>query len=110
MLCSKLKQVGSRGLLRLCRSYGFREMGVFLDWGSLYQKDPSLFDANETPDAKPEGSEEREAFLQGLSGGSRFFGGAAYERSRSPEEKAAFARALHATVRERCGPSPRAML
>ena len=44
---------------------GFTEMGIFWDWASLYQKDPGLFDASETPDAKPEGA-ERDAFLADL--------------------------------------------
>ena len=34
----------------------FDDMGVFLDWCSIYQKDPALFDARETPEAKPEGA------------------------------------------------------
>ena len=33
---------------------GFQEMGVFWDWGSIYQKDPALFNPQETPEAKPE--------------------------------------------------------
>ena len=77
-------------------------MGVFLDWASVYQKDPSLFDPNETPDAKP--AEERKAFVQALAEKTKFFGGSRYEESRSPEEKAAFVRALHTTVR--CWPLP----
>ena len=49
LLCSRLKQVGKgRGLLRLCRAYGFRDMGVFIDWASMFQKDPALFDASES--------------------------------------------------------------
>ena len=33
----------------------FPDMGVFMDWASIHQKDPALFDASETPEAKPEG-------------------------------------------------------
>eukprot|EP00966_Prymnesium_polylepis_P068148 1584203-Prymnesium_polylepis.1 len=90
LLCSKLKQVGNSGLLRLCRSYGFKDMGVFLDWASIPQKDPSLYDPNETPEAKPEGSKERKAFTRDLSVKTKFFGGAEYVQSRPPQEKAAF--------------------
>ena len=28
------------GLLGVCQAYGFRDMGVFFDWASLFQKDP----------------------------------------------------------------------
>ena len=62
---------------------GFKEMGVFWDWLSLFQKDPSLYVAEPPPD------EPR--------------GGAAYEASRPPEQKAAFRRALHETHSERGG-------
>ena len=65
LLCSRLGQMErGQGLLKLCRKYGFRDMGVFWDWASLFQKDPSLFEASEAG------------------------GGAAYEASRSTEEKA----------------------
>eukprot|EP00966_Prymnesium_polylepis_P041101 953838-Prymnesium_polylepis.1 len=81
-----------------CASFkGFNEMGVFWDWGSIHQKDPALFDPSETPEAKPEGP-EREAFVADLKAGRRFYGGAAYEASRSEEEKAAFRYALHETM------------
>ena len=75
----------------------FPDMGVFLDWGSLHQKDPELFDPNERPEAKPEGA-EREAFVADLKAKRKFYGGAEYEASRSPEEKEAFGRALGDTM------------
>ena len=61
----------------------FPDMGVFMDWGSLFQKDPALFDASETPEAKPEA--ERAAFEDDLKAKRKFYGGEAYEKSRSPE-------------------------
>ena len=70
----------------------FPDMGVFWDWGSIYQKDPVLFDASETPEAKPEA--ERPAFLAALAEKRAFYGGAQYEESRTEEQKAAFRRAL----------------
>ena len=74
----------------------FPDMAVFLDWGSLHQKDPRLFDPTETPDAQPEA--ERSAFVAELKAGRRFYGGEAYEKSRSAAEYAAFKRGLHDTM------------
>jgi hypothetical protein len=31
------------GLLGVCQAYGFRDMGVFIDWASLFQKDPRMW-------------------------------------------------------------------
>jgi len=31
------------GLLGVCQAYGFRDMGVFFDWASLFQKDPKMW-------------------------------------------------------------------
>ena len=64
---------------------------------SIFQKDPLLFDAKETPAAYPEGP-EREAFLKDLKDKKKFYGGDAYEQSRTPEEKEAFTYALHETM------------
>ena len=88
---------GGRGLLGACRDYGFSDMGVFLDWGSLHQKDPELFDSSETPEAQPEA--ERAAFAADLKAGRRFYGGERYEQSRSEEDKQAFGRGLKQTIR-----------
>ena len=62
----------------------FDDMGVFLDWCSIYQKDPTLFDAHGTPEVKPEGV-ERDAFVEELNAGRAWYmyGGAAYENSRT---------------------------
>ena len=50
MLCTRLKALfpslgvlRRSGLLGVCQAYGFRDMGVFLDWASLFQKDPRLW-------------------------------------------------------------------
>ena len=64
---------------------------------SIFQKDPRLFDANETPDAHPEGP-ARDAFVQELKDKTKFYGGEAYEQSRTPAEKEAFTYALHETM------------
>ena len=87
---------GGRGLLGTCRDYGFSDMGVFLDWGSLHQKDPELFDSRETPEAQPEA--ERAAFAAELKAGRRFYGGERYAQSRSEEEQQAFGRGLKQTM------------
>ncbi len=84
----------------------FADMGVFWDWCSIYQKDPALFDAAETPEAKPEA--ERAAFEADLAAKLKFYGGAAYEASRTPEQKAAFGRALDGTMDVWCAPRRRA--
>ena len=75
----------------------FADMGVFIDWCAIYQKDPELFDERETPEAKPLGA-ERAAFVEALAAGTAFYGGKEYEESRTPEQKAAFRRALHETM------------
>ena len=44
LLCDKLNRLyGGRGLLGVCKDYGFSDMGVFIDWTSGYQKDPALW-------------------------------------------------------------------
>ena len=47
LLCTRLKTLFTSfgvlrrsGLLGVCQAYGFRDMGVFFDWASLFQKDP----------------------------------------------------------------------
>ena len=64
---------------------------------SIYQKDPSLFDEKETPEAKPEG-EERTAFIEGLKAKTKFYGGEKYEASRTDDEKRLFGVALSKTM------------
>ena len=50
LLCTRLKTLfpslgvlRRSGLLGVCQAYGFRDMGVFFDWASLFQKDPKLW-------------------------------------------------------------------
>jgi hypothetical protein len=50
LLCTRLKTLfpsfgvlRRSGLLGVCQAYGFRDMGVFFDWASLFQKDPELW-------------------------------------------------------------------
>jgi hypothetical protein len=68
---------GGKGLLKLCRRYGFRDMGVFVDWCSMFQMDPDSFDKG------PE----------------------AYKASRSAEETASFVTALTETMDLWCVPT-----
>ena len=84
--------VGEAGRLPVPPTLEGVDFGIFLDFSSIYQKEPSLFDARETPDGQP--AEQREAFEEDLAAGRRPFGGQAYEDSRSPEHKASFGRAL----------------
>ena len=82
----------------------FSDMAVFWDWGSIYQKDPRLFDPKETPEGQPEA--ERAAFIADLKAGRRAYGGAAYDASRSEAEYAAFKRGLHDTMDVWCAAQP----
>ena len=92
LMCERLKALyGGRGLLGACRDYGFSDMGVFLDWASIYQKNPALFDPKETPEAKSEAQSTMEAHVS-------FYGGEQYAKSRSDDEQAAFGRALKWTM------------
>ena len=50
-----------------------------------FQRDPTLFEASETPEAKEEG-EERDAFIAALKAKTAFYGGEAYDKSRSEAE------------------------
>ena len=50
LLCERLKALfpslgvlRNSGLLGVCQAYGFRDIGVFFDWASLFQKDPELW-------------------------------------------------------------------
>jgi hypothetical protein len=50
LLCTRLKTLfpslcllRRSGLLGVCQAYGFRDVGVFFDWASLFQKDPELW-------------------------------------------------------------------
>ena len=61
------------------------KVAVFYDYCSLFQRDPTLFEASETPEAKAEG-EERDAFEAALKAKTAFYGGEAYDKSRSEAE------------------------
>ena len=58
-----------------------------------FQRDPTLFEASETPEAKEEG-EERDAFIAALKAKTAFYGGEAYDKSRSEAEGRPFKAAL----------------
>ena len=60
---------------------------------ALFQRDPTLFEASETPEAKEEG-EERDAFIAALKAKTAFYGGEAYDKSRSEAEGRPFKAAL----------------
>ena len=68
-------------------------LAVFFDFCSLFQRDPTLFEASETPEAKAEG-EERDAFIAALKAKTAFYGGEAYDKSRSEAEGRPFKAAL----------------
>ena len=68
-------------------------LAVFFDFCSLFQRDPTLFEASETPEAKQEG-EERDAFIAALKAKTAFYGGEAYDKSRSEAEGRPFKAAL----------------
>ena len=68
-------------------------LAVFFDFCSLFQRDPTLFEASETPEAKEEG-EERDAFIAALKAKTAFYGGEAYDKSRSEAEGRPFKAAL----------------
>ena len=84
------KEKGARG-------YGAQllpsSLAVFFDFCSLFQRDPTLFEASETPEAKEEG-EERDAFIAALKAKTAFYGGEAYDKSRSEAEGRPFKAAL----------------
>ena len=87
---------GGRGLLGACRDYGFSDMGVFIDFGSGYQKDPALWRGWMSDQGVYVLSDEE---LRDLSNGEQLVAERrAYEASRTEEEKAAFDRMLHNTM------------
>ena len=57
----------------------------------------TIVKVGETPEAKLEGP-ARQEFIADLQAKRRFFGGAAYEQSRTAEQQASFRRALHGTM------------
>ena len=87
------------GLLGACRDYGFRDVGVFLDWASLYQNDPAHWKEWMADGAKFALSDEDLA-RSGSDGddGARLVAERARYQSRTAEERAAFKRALEGTM------------
>ena len=83
------EEVAGGGKARLLPS----SLAVFFDFCSLFQRDPTLFEASETPEAKEEG-EERDAFIAALKAKTAFYGGEAYDKSRSEAEGRPFKAAL----------------
>ena len=83
-----------RALRRLLEHIGSDadRCAVFWDFCALPQKDGALFDANETPEAQPEA--ERPAFIADLIAKRRFYGGEAYEKSRSSADNVTFKKGL----------------
>ena len=102
LLCDRLKNLyGGRGLLGACRDYGFADMGVFIDWGSGYQKDPTLWpvwmsvDEIRTMSESLSDEELKKAAVDGVQMVSER---RAYEGSRPKDQKDAFDRMLTRTM------------
>jgi len=88
---------GGRGLLAACRAYGYADMGVFLDWGSLYQKDPKLWKAWMN-DVRLLKQSDEELAASRTEGKRLVAERAAYDNSRDELQKAAFGRGLKHTM------------
>ena len=111
VLCQRLAALyGGRGLSGACREYGFSDMGVFLDWASLYQKDPALWHPWMTDATLMDMSDEQllargawaspsatESFAA-LDSARMVIQRQAYESSRTDAQKAAFSRGLMHTM------------
>ena len=68
LLCTRLKTLfpslgvlRRSGLLGVCQAYGFRDMGVFFDWASLFQKDPRLWTPAELVSEEERTEDQRRA-------------------------------------------------
>ena len=98
LLCDRLRKLyGGRGLLGVCQDYGFSDMGVFLDWGSGYQKDPTLW-RDWMEDKETFGLSDKDLEKTAVDGAQMAVERRAYEASRTPEQKDAFHRMLHNTM------------
>jgi hypothetical protein len=98
LLCDRLRKLyGGRGLLGACQDYGFSDMGVFLDWGSGYQKDPTLW-RDWMEDKETFGLSEKDLEKTAVDGEQMAAERHAYEASRTPEQKEAFHRMLLNTM------------
>ena len=88
-----------RGFLAACLAYGFSDMGVFVDWGSGYQKDPALWLHWMADRALYELDDEELLRRKGPTDGAQMVAERRrYEASRSNEQTAAFHRMLHNTM------------
>ena len=86
LLCTRLKTLfpslgvlRRSGLLGVCQAYGFRDMGVFFDWASLFQKDhkkwtPAEFVAEEerTEDQRRDAKLYRESKTEAQAQAAKF--------------------------------------
>ena len=98
LLCDRLRRLyGGRGLLGVCQEYGFSDMGIFLDWGSGYQKDPMLW-RDWMTDWATFGLSDEDLEKSAVDGVKKVAERRAYEASRTPEQKDAFHRMLHNTM------------
>ena len=98
LLCDRLGRLyGGRGLLGACRDYGFSDMGVFLDWGSGYQKDPKLW-RDWMADKATFGLSDEDLKKLCTDGLEMAAERSLYENSRNKEQKDAFDRMLHGTM------------
>eukprot|EP00966_Prymnesium_polylepis_P132211 3057337-Prymnesium_polylepis.1 len=93
---------GGRGLQAMCRDYGFTDMGCFLDWASLYQKDPELW-ASWMVDPELYEMDDEALVVKRREGGdadgeSMVAQRHEYKESRTDDEKRAFDRALKGTM------------
>ena len=68
----------------VCYTDHYHDVGVFWDWCSIFQKDPTLFDENEV--YREDGHVPE------------YFGGKDYDQSRTAEQKLAFKDALDNTM------------
>ena len=98
LLCDRLRKLyGGRGLLGACQDYGFSDMGVFLDWGSGYQKDPTLW-RDWMEDKETFGLSEKDLLKMAVDSEQMAAERRAYEASCTQEQKDAFKRMLHNTM------------
>jgi hypothetical protein len=84
-------------LLGACQDYGFSDMGVFLDWGSGYQKDPTLW-RDWMEDKETFKLSKKDLLKMAVDGEQMAAERRAYEASRTQEQKDAFKRMLLNTM------------
>jgi hypothetical protein len=97
LMFRKLRELyGRGGLLGACQQYGFSDMGVFIDWASLYQKDPQKWQS--WMDGPDRWKSDQDLAVVAVDGPKMVAERHAYNESRSSEETAAFRRALENTM------------